>query len=394
MLQILSTSNETSTGAELVQNGNFAELNPELVTNGDFSAGGADWTLGDGWSIGTNKAIHSTTTGGAARLTQSGFSNTANYKVIITITNKGTNSYRFFDGSGSAVSLLEGTNTYYVTGLLVGILIIDPQSSDGSDVEFTDFSVRAVQEDWILGTGWSIGTDKAISTVTGSNSDITQSILTAGKTYRTVYEIVDYTAGTAQAIVTGSDGADAVALGTFTEDLTTTGTDFSIRSKLGTFDGAVSSVSVKLLGTYSDQSIYVTAADVQTIAQASVYYLVELTSMGSKNSLYFLPSSVVPNNGRYTKLNFTVISKDALPQPTVGIISFYDSVGGFDTYPMGFYEFRIYEQTSSTNLDPLLATGLLEKGFAFVRDFSGNMQELTDGFKEYNPTLTQYVYSK
>ena len=147
-------------------------------------------------------------------------------------------------------------------------------------------------------------------------------------------------------------------------------------------------------GTSDDQSIYVTAADVQTIAQASVYYLVELTSMGSKNSLYFLPSSVVPNNGRYTKLNFTVVSKDITPTPASGIISFYDSVGGFDTYPMGFYEFRIYEQTSSTNLDPLLATGLLEKGFAFVRDFSGNMQELTDGFKEYNPTLTQYVYSK
>ena len=260
--------------------------------------------------------------------------------------------------------------------------------------EVKDVTVKDTAEDWTIGTGWSTGDTKAISTVTGSNSDITQSILTAGKTYRTVYEIVDYTAGTAQAIVTGSEGSDAVALGTYTEDLTTTGTDFSIRSKLGTFDGAVSSVSVKQLGTYEDQSIYVTAADVQTIPQASVYYLVELTSMGSKNSLYFIPSSVVPNNGRYTKLNFTVISKDAIQQPTLGIISFYDSVGGLDTYPMGFYEFRIYEQTSSTNLDPLLATGLLEKGFAFVRDFSGNMQELTDGFKEYNPALTQYVYSK
>ena len=34
------------------------------------------------------------------------------------------------------------------------------------------------------------------------------------------------------------------------------------------------------------QSIYVTCADVQTIAQASVYYLIGLTSMGSENSLY------------------------------------------------------------------------------------------------------------
>ena len=37
MLQILSTSNETSTGPELVQNGDFSELGADLITNGDFS---------------------------------------------------------------------------------------------------------------------------------------------------------------------------------------------------------------------------------------------------------------------------------------------------------------------------------------------------------------------
>ena len=351
------------------------------------------WTLGAGWSIGEDVAISD---GSVGSITQSILTADVFYKIRIKVTGNPTLlvfSSTSFYGDEAARTLKNGTHIYYLQAKVATFSI----TNEGSDAcTITNISSEQVDPNdyWTLGTGWSIGTDKAISTVTGSNSDITQSILTAGKTYRTVYEIVDYDAGTAQAIVTGSDGSDAVALGTYTEDLTTTGTDFSIRSKLGTFDGAVSSVSVKQLGTYEDQSIYVTAADVQTIAQASVYYLIELTSMGSKNSLYFLPSSVVPNNGRYTKLNFTVISKDAIQQPTLGIISFYDSVGGLDTYPMGFYEFRIYEQTSSTNLDPLLATGLLEKGFAFVRDFSGNMQELTDGFKEYNPALTQYVYSK
>ena len=353
------------------------------------------WTLGTGWTFGDDKAISD----------GSGYSNI--FQNIASLSGKSLKvTFEIKDWLSGTIRIpptnrVDGLderysgNDVYVIYFTTTVNYLSFQSVlfDGS---ITNISVEQVDPNdyWTLGTGWSIGTDKAISTVTDSNSDITQSILTAGKTYRTVYEIVDYDAGTAQAVVTGSEGADAVAIETYTEDLTTTGTDFSIRSKLGTFDGAVSSVSVKQLGTYEDQSIYVTAADVQTIAQADVYYLVELTSMGSKNSLYFLPSSVVPNNGRYTKLNFTVISKDAIQQPTLGIISFYDSVGGFDTYPMGFYEFRIYEQTSSTNLDPLLATGLLEKGFAFVRDFSGNMQELTDGFKEYNPTLTQYVYSK
>jgi len=317
------------------------------------------------------------------------------YKVSYRIvSNVNTNTLEL-QGYG-AIATTEATHTMYVFGVVTRESLYFKRTGANTDIVFTDVSVQELDPNdyWNMGTGWSLEVGKAISTVTGSNSDITQSILTAGKTYRTVFKVVDYTAGTAQAVVTGDEGTDRTAIETYTEDLTTTGTDFSIRSKVGTFDGSVSSVSAKLLGSYSDQSMYITAADVQTIAQASVYYLVELISQGSKNSLYFLPSSVVANNGRYTKLNFTVVSKDALTQPTVGIISFYDAVGGFDTYPMGFYEFKIYEQTSSTNLDPTLATGLLEKGFAFVRDFSGNMQELTDGYKEYNPTLTQYVYSK
>ena len=321
------------------------------------------------------------------------------YKIVYTIASISSGGYKIgFGGVISSFDTTSGTYTKYVTAIddsgYNARLRITPDNSTVGTI--SSISVQQLDPNgyWTLGTGWSIGDTKAISTVTGSNSDITQSILTAGKTYQTVFEVVDFTAGTVQAVVTGDEGTDRTAIETYTESLTATGTDFSIRSKLGTFDGSVSSVSAKLVGSYSDQSIYVTAADVQTIAQESVYYLVELTSMGSENSLYFLPSSVVPNNGRYTKLNFTVVSKDALTQPTVGIISFYDSAGGFDTYPMGFYEFKIYEQTSSTNLDPLLATGLLEKGFAFVRDFSGNMQELTDGFNEYDPTLTQYVYSK
>jgi len=355
------------------------------------------WTL-NGWVFGEDKASNDGVNTG--NLNQDvGLQQDKSYLIKGTISNynSGTLQVRLGLGATIDVGSSDGTFSIYLKSTSTNsVLRFYPKVGSLFNGSVTNISVEQVDPNdyWTLGTGWSIGTDKAISTVTGSNSDITQSILTAGKTYRTVYEIVDYDAGTAQAVVTGSAGADAVAIETYTEDLTTTGTDFSIRSKLGTFDGAVSSVSAKLLGSYEDQSIYVTAADVQTLPQASVYYLVELTSMASKNSIYFIPSSVVPNNGRYTKLNFTVVSKDALTQPTVGIISFYDSAGGFDTYPMGFYEFKIYEQTSSTNLDPLLATGLLEKGFAFVRDFSGNMQELTDGFKEYNPTLTQYVYSK
>ena len=140
------------------------------------------------------------------------------------------------------------------------------------------------------------------------------------------------------------------------------------------------------------QSIYVTVAERQTIAQASVYYLVELTSLGSENSLYFIPTTVVADNGRYTQMTFTVIDSGEAASPTTGRFKFFDATGGFDTYPMGFYIYNIYEQTSSTNLDPDLSGKKLQEGMAYVFDFDGNMEEVTPDFNEYNATTTQYIY--
>lgn len=137
---------------------------------------------------------------------------------------------------------------------------------------------------------------------------------------------------------------------------------------------------------------YVTANEVQSIAQASVYYLIELTSLGSLNSLYFIPTSVNSDNlPRYIRMTFTVVEKDEPSSPTTGRIKFYDDTGKLDTYPMGFYTYNIYEQTSSSNLDPANAT-LLQEGMAYVRDYSGNMEEVTPDFNEYNASTTQYVY--
>lgn len=139
------------------------------------------------------------------------------------------------------------------------------------------------------------------------------------------------------------------------------------------------------------QSIYVTAADVQTIAQASVYYLIELTSLGSLNSLYFIPTSIVANNGRYTKMTFTVVPSNITSSPNIGLIKFYDATGKYDTYPMGFYTYNIY-QTTSPVAGPGNPSDLLEEGLAYVRDYAGNMEEVTPDFNEYTPDTDQYIY--
>ena len=136
-----------------------------------------------------------------------------------------------------------------------------------------------------------------------------------------------------------------------------------------------------------EQSFYLTCADVQTIPQASVYYLIELTSLGSLNSLYFIPSSVVANNGRYTKMNFYVWPGYQTPDPTLGQITFNKPGNGvyknWTKYPMGFYTYKVYEQTSSTNLNPTFATSQLEEGMAIVRSYNGLNKEVEPSYVEY-----------
>ena len=91
-------------------------------------------------------------------------------------------------------------------------------------------------------------------------------------------------------------------------------------------------------------------------------------------------------------MTFAVVRPIDTALPTSGLIKFYDSTGKHDTYPMGFYTYNIYQQISSTNLDPALATKQLEEGMAYVRDFAGNMEEVTPDFNEYTPTTEQFIY--
>lgn len=368
---------------------------------------GGDWTAETGWTFGDGKALANTS--GTQQLYQNiGLVNGKSYKFSYAVSNFVSGAmYLSLNGNGfiSPPSTSDNSNVVHYVTYSGSDGRIYFRGSPNINASITNISVQELDPNdyWTLSDlTLSIGDNKGIYTASniGANFKNTSFVVVDGKSYRASFDIPDFTSG----VLSWSTGSGSTSLSP-TYDAADTGLTFDfvgdgstgLKCEAGSIDSntaSITNLSVKLLGSYLDQSLYVTAADVQTIPQASVYYLVELTSMGSKNSLFFLPSSVVANNGRYTKLNFTVVSKDAIPDPANGIISFFDSVGGFDTFPMGFYEFKIYEQINPINLDPLLATGLLEKGFAFVRDFSGNMQELSDGYKEYNPTLTQYVYSK
>tara|TARA_R110000868_G_scaffold1779_3_gene14194 strand:+ start:1440 stop:1715 length:276 start_codon:yes stop_codon:yes gene_type:complete len=90
-------------------------------------------------------------------------------------------------------------------------------------------------------------------------------------------------------------------------------------------------------------------------------------------------------------MTFTVLPSIATSSPNTGLIKFYDNTGKYDTYPMGFYTYSIYEQTSPFAV-PDASTKLLESGMAYVRDYAGNMEEVTPDFNEYTPTTEQFIY--
>lgn len=94
-------------------------LSEELVSNGDFSNGSTDWTLGTGWSIGENKAICEAN-GGFDVLNQGFVLNSGNsYKVTYTadlsLITSGTLKLGTFGNSVSERTILDGTNTAYLT---------------------------------------------------------------------------------------------------------------------------------------------------------------------------------------------------------------------------------------------------------------------------------------
>lgn len=360
------------------------------------------WSVGTGWVIGDDVAIKGV---GVGTLSQ-GVSAIATefYRVTFTVvsftSDPSTTELNIDLGGASAQQVTStGSKTLYFRAINTADLRFY-----GGDFRGSITSVVVEQLDpnnyWVVSTGDGAGIEfnKAVFTFASIGANFSQSTFTivSGRTYRASIALLTTTTGFLE-LSTSKDlliGDLINTSGVKSFDFVGDGsTGFNIQTaSISVNNQQFTNVSIKQLGSYSDQSIYVTVKDRQTISSIRIVYLIELTSLGSLNSLYFIPSSVVASNGRFTKMNFTVVSTDATPQPTLGIISFYDSTGGRDTYPMGFYTYKIYEQTSSTNLDPTLATKQLQQGMAYVHDYLGNMKEVTPPFNEYTPTPIQYIY--
>lgn len=82
---------------------------------------------------------------------------------------------------------------------------------------------------------------------------------------------------------------------------------------------------------------------------SNVVYLFECINDETKNSFCFISTDLSNNKERYNK--FSIID-NVTQLPLVGQMNF----------ETGFYKYNVYEQSSSTNLDPLLAINLVDSG--------------------------------
>lgn len=114
----------------------------------------------------------------------------------------------------------------------------------------------------------------------------------------------------------------------------------------------------------SISNLIVTVTELTTISP--VYYLFEFEHEQSFLKYYCILPNISSSTERFDEFQL---------EDGVDVTFDYD----------GYYTYRIYQQASSTNLDPILADGLVEEGRAhvYVVDSPSN---------EYNENITFNIY--
>ena len=206
---------------------------------------GQDWTFGTGWSVGEDKAISDGSVVGNSYLISTGDTLTIGktYKVQYTVLDYISGQVKVTAGQATQSFVnADGTYTEYMVATSTESVRVQANSNFNGSI--TNISVKEVGQNWSLGTGWSIGEDKAVATNSPSGQKVRQlGQLTAGKTYKLVYEVTEITLGGFLPIVGAVAGTAVYSIGTYTEYITTINDDFYIRS-VGTTNGSITNISV------------------------------------------------------------------------------------------------------------------------------------------------------
>ena len=249
-------------GSEEVSNGSFSQEGVELITNGDFSDGSTGWqnTFDGEWVISGGKATLQVGADGSYLSAVGNILTTGkSYKAVITTSGglDANNRVTIYANSNTGeVIKADGTHTLYFTAN--GTIFRFSGVANDNPISIDNVSVKEVGQDWTLGTGWSIGEDKAISIASGGGQGVVQDVngqVFSGKTYKVEYTILDYVSGNVRPSFSGGGSTTGVTNdgnGTYVQYLTliANNTSFNIKATGtdGGFNGSITNISVKEVG--------------------------------------------------------------------------------------------------------------------------------------------------
>lgn len=138
--------------------------------------------------------------------------------------------------------------------LAIGSVATRPSGAGGPTIgpELVTNGGFAADTNWTKGTGETISGGVLNCNQAGASNLASQSITLSAGTYRVVFTVVSFTSGTinpAFSVGQAVNGTARSAAGTYTQDLTTTGSfTFGLSCGAGGFVGTVDDVSCKKIG--------------------------------------------------------------------------------------------------------------------------------------------------
>jgi len=255
-VQILSSN--------LVQNGDFSEEGVQEVSNGSFSQEGVELVTNGSFDTDSDwSKVNATISGGKGNLNGNGqtsllfqdvLTNGKTYKATFTVSNYNElGNAALINNNGAAYYSFttNGTFTIYFQHTLANGNFLF-RAINGAIYSIDNVSVREVGQDWDLGTGWSIGEDKAVCDGTQtSNTNLRQLniINDLSKTYKVEFTLSNYVSGSVKSKISNdAQGVNRTANGTYVDYLsgmTNTQLNFTANSD---FIGSITNISVKEVG--------------------------------------------------------------------------------------------------------------------------------------------------
>lgn len=235
---------------DLVSNGDFSQEGSELVTNGDFATD-SDWIKNGQVTISGGVAYFDSD-GTFTQIAQSisGVSG-KNVKVVIEITEytQGTLKVLFSGGTQQNLPNSIGVHTLYFNNADSDTINI-ARLGGVTNLKIDNVSVKEVGQDWTLGTGWGIGTNKATSDASVS-SYLNQTLYTIGNLYKLKFEVLEGTIELRSAQYSKGTGYYTTGIHEIEVIPTTTSTHFYVYTGFGK-----SSISnIKIIEITSDTNL-------------------------------------------------------------------------------------------------------------------------------------------